>query len=110
MNKLLHIAFNFHGRPPKIEELKPAFNLALDWVTYAPNCWIVYTSSEIDVWYRRLKPVLHDHDGFLIFEINVMTTSQLFVGGFVPQFVWEWMQKITHRPIVRQPVLPKPDS
>jgi hypothetical protein len=110
MSKLLHISFNFHGRPTNIEELKPAFNLALDWVTYAPNCWIVHTSSEVDVWYRRLKPLLHDADGMLIFEINLNTQSG-WVAGFLPPFVWDWLRRTTNRQIgdLPMPKLSSPD-
>jgi hypothetical protein len=104
--KFLHIAFNFYARPVKFEELKPAFNQALDWVTYAPNCWIVMTSSDAEIWYRRLKPLLHDEDSMLICEINMAEA----LVGYLPGFAWEWIRKNTDQPINKLLALPKPDS
>jgi len=88
MAKYLHIGLNFEGRPPKEEELEAIFNKALDWVRYAPNCWIVYTSSSPQRWYERIKPKLHPDDGILIFEINKDSRT-----GFEQQFVWDWLDK-----------------
>lgn len=42
--RYLHFGFKFKG-PPKIKELEPLFNLASDWLRYAPNCWIVWTKN-----------------------------------------------------------------
>lgn len=84
----LHIAFNFEGRPAKEHELKPVFDLALDWVRYAPNCWIVYTTSTPQAWYERLKPKLHTHDSVFICELNLQNNF-----GSLHKFVWDWLNK-----------------
>lgn len=91
MAKLLHIAFNAHEAPPKFEDLRAIYDKALDWVSYAPNCCIVFTSSEPDVWYHRLKPVLRDGDSFLIHEIYI--AGDRFFTGYLPKFVWDWLAK-----------------
>ena len=54
-NKFMHISFNFESRPAKTSELESIFNLALDWVRYAPNCWIVWTSSDAARWGQTAK-------------------------------------------------------
>lgn len=106
MGKLLHIAFNPRQSPPSIESLKPVYDMALDWLVYAPNCCIVFTSSEPDVWFHRLEPVLNDGDSILIHEIYVAGKS-IFTGR-LPDFAWAWMQKYASGN--RKPLpLPKPD-
>lgn len=102
MAKFLHIGFSAKV-PPKFEDLKAVYDMALDWVVYAPNCCIVFSSSEPDVWYHRLKRVLRDEDVFLIHEIHVIG-PQIFTG-YLPNFVWAWMQKYTSGPPVPIPPL-----
>ncbi len=62
----LHISFGWAGGDPKIGELEPVFGKALDWIRYAPNCWIVWTSSDADKWYSRLMPHLGPKDRMFI--------------------------------------------
>ena len=87
MKRFLHIGFNFKGEP-KMDELVPTFNQAGDWLRYAPNCWIVWTSRDTQVWYRRLKPLLGEADNMLICKLDI-TERQ----GWLPQSTWEWINK-----------------
>lgn len=108
MRKFFHIGFYAKERPPKFEDLKAVLDKALDWVMYAPNCCIVLTSSEANVWYHRLKPLLHDEDLFFIFEIDFYGGHSLV--GFLPEHVWAWIRKHTNQTITPIAALPKPDS
>ncbi len=87
MAKFVHISFNFDG-VTKIEESLPAFNLALDWARYAPNCWIVWTTSSAEKWCTRLKPYLTDNDHMLIATLDLQDYN-----GWLPQWVWDWITK-----------------
>ena len=49
--------FGWKG-PVKMKELEPVFNKALDWMRYAPNCWILWTTTPAEDWVGRLKPYL----------------------------------------------------
>jgi hypothetical protein len=104
MKKIFHISFNFGKREQKTEELKPAFNKALDWVFYAPNCWLVCTTAEPNIWIQRLRPLLHDEDSIFICEINF---SGAF-SGFLPQIVWDWIERNSGTKIIDLPALPAP--
>jgi hypothetical protein len=86
--QFLHIAFKFANGDPKTATLRPIFNKAIDWFRYAPNCWIVWTSSSADKWYERLKPHIDDEDSMLIVKID-MTERQ----GWLNKSLWEWMDK-----------------
>ncbi len=87
MAQYVHISFNFDGAT-KINELLPTFNHALDWVRYAPNCWIVWTTSSAEKWYDRLKPHLTDNDHMLIVTLNLQDYS-----GWLPKWVLDWISE-----------------
>jgi hypothetical protein len=120
VRRFLHIGIFYRDRPIEFESLLPEFNKAIDWIRYAPNCWIVLTSSEPDVWFRRLKTVLHDNDNFYICSLDV--ANGVPVGsGFLPESLWDWFRKYSSRPLspveslpgpepALQRVLPPPDS
>lgn len=85
----LHIGFSFRGTPPTTKEkLQPAFDNALDWVNYGANCWIVHTNSSPQVWYDRLRPLIHQDDYMFICELNPNVRS-----GWLPTIVWDWLAK-----------------
>jgi hypothetical protein len=84
----LHVGINFKGGPQKTEELKPLFDTALDWIRYAPNCWILWTTSDPETWYKYLKRELHEKDTFFICEINIKNRQ-----GWLPKMVWEWIRQ-----------------
>ncbi len=86
----LHISFNWKNRL-KIDELIPTFNLALDWVRYAPNCWIVWTTSDVSKWYERLYRHLENGDTMLICNLDTSRKQ-----GWLPTWIWEWLDKYTY--------------
>ena len=88
MATYLHVSFNFEGRPPPTEKLNELFNTALDWISYAPNCWILWTTSTPEVWHSYLKKVVDPGDSIFIVEIKVENR-----GGFLPSAIWQWLQK-----------------
>ncbi len=85
--RLIHVGFNFSG-PPKVKELEPVFNYATDWLRYAPNCWILWTTSPLDVWYARLKPCLGPGDEVIIYRIDPKERH-----GWAQKWIWEWLDK-----------------
>jgi hypothetical protein len=86
--QFLHIAFKFADRNPRIEQLKSQFDKAIDWYRYAPNCWIVWTSSTPEKWYERLKPYVRDDDYMLIVGLNIEERQ-----GWMGEDFWEWIEK-----------------
>jgi hypothetical protein len=85
--RFLHVAFKFYAQP-KAAELEPVFNKARDWVRYAPNCWILWTSLSAKTWYERVKSSLDDGDNVLICQ--VMFDDR---GGFLPKWIWKWIDE-----------------
>jgi hypothetical protein len=88
MPQFLHVTFLWNERV-KTDELKPTFDLALDWIRYAPNCWILRTNTDLNIWVERFKPFLGVGDKFIVIEITEINKSQ----GWMQKFVWDWINK-----------------
>ncbi|MGC2411464.1 MAG: hypothetical protein WA459_02060 [Stellaceae bacterium] len=86
--RFLHISFSFWDGDNRVSQLKPIFKKALDWCRYAPNCWIVYTSSSAERWYERLRPFISDEDCLFIVEINLDERQ-----GWLSRSTWDWLDK-----------------
>ena len=87
MKQLLHVGFNFHGKP-LVDELVSTFDQAEDWLRYAPNCWILWTDQPASVWFDRLRPFLREKDNVFISGMDI-THRQ----GWLPRSSWEWIKK-----------------
>jgi hypothetical protein len=81
---------------PKTDALVPVFDLAIDWMRYAPNCWIIYTNTDATGWYNRLVPHMTKKDRLFICELNMQNKQ-----GWMDQWMWDWMNK-TRSPFVAQ--------
>ena len=86
--KFLHVSFDFADGDPKIEKLVTVFDRAIDWFRYSPNCWIVWTSSDVEKWYRRLRPLIDDGDTMFIVRIDIDERQ-----GWVSNAAWDWINK-----------------
>jgi len=87
--RYLQFTFKFEGAP-KIDELKSAFDNALDWIRISPYIWIVWTTSSPDEWYKRIKPLLGPKDYFFILGIDNSIRH-----GWADKWIWEWLDKQT---------------
>ena len=86
-HRFLHVAFAFRGAP-RTKEFADIFNQAPDWLRYAPNCWILWTSNSPEMWAERVKPLLSDEESVLIFRMDL---SERY--GYLPKSAWDWLQK-----------------
>ena len=87
MPKYMLVTFNFKEReaPASLEQ---TLDNALDWVCYAPNCYILWTTSTEQQWHKRFKKILHEKDNFFVVEINIGSRS-----GWLPRSVWNWINE-----------------
>lgn len=83
----LHVAINCEKRPIPEKELEELFSTSLDWIRYAPNCWILWTLTDSQGWYPYLKRILKNDD-FFICELKFANRQ-----GWLPKRVWEWIDK-----------------
>jgi hypothetical protein len=77
---------------PKVEELKPIFNTALDWYRLSSTVWIVWTSSNPETWFEALKPHTVDEDSIFIAELNLSEVQENYFGWQSKGF-WDWIDK-----------------
>jgi hypothetical protein len=70
------------------EELKTKLNLALDWYKYDKSNWVVYSTSDVEKWMIRLKPLVEPDGRFFICEIAASNSN-----GWMNKDFWEWMRK-----------------
>jgi hypothetical protein len=84
--RFVNIAFAFEN-DPDYTEIQKVLDKAVDWVQYAPNCWLVWTSSSPKRWYGRLKEHLNEGDHLFICEINIEERS-----GWMPKAFWDFIR------------------
>src|SRR5260370_41689300 len=85
-NRFLHTGFTFVIEP-ELDKLENTFDKAFDWYRYAPNCWVVWTSSSPQKWYSRLKRHLGEDDLVFICELDVSNRS-----GWMPKKFWNFIK------------------
>jgi hypothetical protein len=86
--KFLHVSFNFKERSSPAGSIEKVLDKAMDWVRYAPNCYILYTRTDVQTWYARLRKLLHEKDNIFVVELNIENRQ-----GWLPKYVWEWIKK-----------------
>ena len=105
MDRFLHISFTFNEGLPKVQELEPMFNLlAPDWMRYAFNCWIVWTSRPASDFFYAIKPLIGASDSMLIVKLDMSDRN-----GWEPAWVWEWIDRKRQLGPPPPPVPPSPD-
>lgn len=89
MNKFLHISIVWRAEEKSVDQLRPIFDLAEEWVCYGGSNWILYTSGDISTWQGRVRAIISDSDSFFVCEIAHVRNS----GGWLPKWVWDWIKK-----------------
>ena len=89
MVKFLHIFMRPKASVSE-EAINAKMNLAVDWYKYAENCWVVKTTSEVDTWQLRLKPLVEPSGSLLILTLDPTKRQGWIAKGF-----WDWLRKAT---------------
>jgi hypothetical protein len=88
--RFLHVGFNTANALSKATELEGVFDAALDWIRYAPNCWILRTTTDSDTWAARLKPHLGENDMIFICELDMSNRDKY--SGWLQEWMWPRLQ------------------
>ena len=70
------------------EQVKNEMDKALDWFRLDKNCWIVYSTSEIDKWMARLKKLVEPEGSLFICKMDITDRN-----GWMTKEFWEWLKK-----------------
>jgi len=68
------------------EEIEKKLNVAIDWFRYAPNNWVVFTSSDEDKWFERLKTFVKPGGNLFICRFDISTRQ-----GWMSKEFWNWI-------------------
>lgn len=69
-------------------QINDQIDLAIDWYKYAPNCWVVKSTSEIERWQTRLKPLVEPDGSLVVLKVDPWVRQGWIAKGF-----WEWLKK-----------------
>jgi len=86
--KYLLISFKFSEGPPKVKELEPVFDNAIDWFRYSSTAWIVWSTSDSERWYERLRPHISDKDSMFIAALDAKDRQ-----GWMSKSFWDWINQ-----------------
>jgi hypothetical protein len=86
--RFLLFTFQFADSDPKIDQLKPIFDKASDWLRIMPYSWLVWTSISMESWYGRVRKVMTDED-----EVFIVPVDAKEAQGWISKSVWNWISK-----------------
>jgi hypothetical protein len=89
--RFVHLGIHCAG-PVPIAELEKVFSTALDWLRYDAHCWILYTTTEVNIWRDRILKIPAMAAGeFFLCEIRAIPENGY--DGWMKKTTWEWIQK-----------------
>lgn len=77
---------------PKIgiqqSEVERKMNISLDWIRYDTNCYVVYTTSNVNRLTARFKPLVEPNGRLFICELDISNRN-----GWMSKSFWDWIKK-----------------
>ena len=70
------------------EDLEEKMDHALDWYRIRENLWVVYSTSNAEQWYERLRPLIKKSGNLFICELKASNRQ-----GWMPENFWKWFDK-----------------
>jgi len=83
--------YNIYIKPKEginLAEVEKKMNLSLDWFRYDTSCYVVYSSSDVNKWFERLRPLVDPKGRLFISEIDIHNRN-----GFMTRDFWDWLKK-----------------
>jgi len=74
-------------------QVEEKMNLSLDWFRCTPSVWVLYSTSEIEKWQNRLRPLVERGGSLFICKLNINVRN-----GWMSKDFWEWIRKNESRP------------
>lgn len=72
----------------KASDMTRRLDLALDWIEYSKNSWILYTNKDANEWFRRLEPFARPDGQLLICRLDPTDTQ-----GWMSEEFWDWIHQ-----------------
>ena len=71
-----------------IDDVKKTFDLALEWYRVNSRLWLIYTSSDAEKWYRRLKKYIEESGHVFVCKLDVSERQ-----GWMSKDFWKWLRE-----------------
>lgn len=78
-------------RDPEVayDEVKRTMDLARHWYRINSRYWIVYTTSDAEKWYKRLKKFVTNSGNLFICRLDTRERQGWMSGDF-----WDWLREL----------------
>jgi len=70
------------------EQIQKKLDIAIDWFRYDSKNWVVFTSSDEDKWFERLKSFVQNGGNLFICKLDISTRQ-----GWMSKDFWDWIDK-----------------
>ena len=87
MANLYHV-FLERSRDVSDLDVKAKMDLAIDWLKYSGECWIVWTSVDKDKLKERFSPLVKPNGKLVLLKVDPSE-----YGGFAASETWAWLRK-----------------
>lgn len=71
-----------------MEDVEAKLDKALDWFRYAPNIYLLYTTTNADTWKARLLELVKPDGSLFISPLDMKIHR-----GWMSKEFWEWIRK-----------------
>ena len=71
-------------------QVEKKLDLAQDWFRYSSNAYIVYTTSDVLTWYKRLIGFVRPEGSLFICRLDIETHN-----GWMTKAFWNWIDEKT---------------
>lgn len=89
--RFLHVSFKW-GETDKDAVVHEVLKTALDWAKYAPHCWILWSTREVEEWLKYLRPHLGTKDNVFIWQVDLSNAGATYTG-MAEKWFWDWIRK-----------------
>ncbi len=70
------------------DQVEEKMDLASDWFRHTASEWVLYTTSDANVWQARLLPLVEPDGSLFICRLDIGRYN-----GWMPQSFWDWIEK-----------------
>jgi hypothetical protein len=75
-----------------VDDVNKVIDRALNWFRLSPKVWVVYTTSDAEKWYGRLKHLVKDEGNVFICKLDISERQ-----GWMSREFWSWFQEMEHQ-------------
>jgi len=69
------------------DQVEKKMNLSRDWFRCTPSVWILYSTSRIDKWQERLRPLVEPSGSLFLCRLDISKRK-----GWMKQEFWDWIK------------------